>query len=295
MKVSLIHPTSFKLDGGAMFGIIPKPLWSKKIKPDDLNRIEMSLRVVFIETENKKILTDTAIGDYHPDKFNQQFEIKNTDSPLLNILNNEFNIAADEVTDVILTHLHFDHVGGLGSGKDGKTPLFPNATIHLHQDHLEYAKNPTLRDRGSFQSHFFLPLLDYYQNKSAVNFVNGDEGIILSDGDKKIQFKTSHGHTPYMIHPIFGDYIYMADLVPMSHHIKLPWVMGYDIEPGVTTIFKKKFYDDIIKKNLIMIFEHDTKIWGGRVGINEKSQYYLTQEYKSNQLYVETILEKNED
>lgn len=289
MKITLIHPTSFKLDGGAMFGIIPKPLWSKKILPDKLNRIEMSLRVVLLEWGQKKIIIDTGIGDYHSDKFNQQFEIKNTNSPLIKILEEECNIEPNEITDIILTHLHFDHVGGLGKGKDGTLPLFPNATLHLHEKHLEYAKNPTIRDSGSFQSYCFLPLIQYYNDSKRLNLVKGESGIISKT--LPCSFKTSQGHTPHMLHPIFENFIYMADLVPMSHHINLPWVMGYDIEPGVTTVYKKNFYDAIIKENLIMIFEHDTKIWGATLKLNEKGQYQSAQEFISEQNRIEVIRE----
>lgn len=275
MRVSLIHPSLFKLDGGAMFGIIPKPLWEKKIKPDEFNRIEMSLRVVLIETQNKKILIDTGIGDYHSEKFNQQFSITNLQNPLVHILEHSASIRPEQITDIILTHLHFDHVGGLGGGKDGKEILFPNATVHLHQKHYEYSLHPTLRDGGSFHSHIFNDLLDFYKKNGQLNLLENECGTIFSDENEQIKFRCSFGHTPYMIHPIFNKFIYMADLVPMSHHVKLPWVMGYDIEPGVTTVFKQKFYDDIIKDNLTMIFEHDVQTWGGKIKLTDNNQFEL--------------------
>ena len=123
MKLTLLHPATFKLDGGAMFGIIPKPLWERKIFPDEKNRILMSLRVLLIETENRKILVDTGIGDYHNEKFNQQFAIQGEKDPLAELLSEQLKIKSEEITDVIITHLHFDHVGGLG-GRDGKTLVF---------------------------------------------------------------------------------------------------------------------------------------------------------------------------
>lgn len=290
MKVSLIHPATFKLDGGAMFGIIPKPLWQKKIMPDELNRILMSLRVVLIETKNKKILVDTGIGDYHNDKFKDQFEITSDQSPLETALKKHKNIQPEDITDIIITHLHFDHVGGLGKGLDSKELVFPNATIHLHQKHFEYAQNPTIRDQGSFQDYFFLPLLKRYLDKNQINFLDGnEEGFILKDGEDEINFKVSFGHTPYMIHPYFKDYIYMADLVPMSHHIRIPWVMGYDIEPGTTTIYKEKFYKFIMDKNLKMIFEHDIETWGGKLIINEKKQYELEMPLKTDGSQVQLL------
>jgi glyoxylase-like metal-dependent hydrolase (beta-lactamase superfamily II) len=278
LKKYVLHPASFKLDGGAMFGIIPKPLWEKKITPDDQNRILMSLRIIFIETSNKKILIDTGIGDYHSDKFKHQFDIKSDRSPIVKILKEDFKVAPAEITDIILTHLHFDHVGGLGEGVTGTTPIFENATIHLHKKHYEYALNPTLRDGGSFQGHFFKPLIESYIKKKQVNFIDKESGLIIEDGMDAIHFKISFGHTPYMMHPIFDGHIYMADLVPMKHHIKLPWVMGYDIEPGTTTVNKQIFYDKIISEDLTMIFEHDLDTVGGKLAKNERGQYILNED-----------------
>ena len=256
MKTSVIHPSTFKLDGGAMFGIIPKPMWEKKIKPDEFNRILMSLRVVLFETKNKKILVDTGIGSYHSDKFKEQFAISESDFALEKALKTK-NITPEDITDIILTHLHFDHVGGIGT-KNGEL-VFKNATIHVHKKHLEYSQNATLKDQGSFHTKHFLPLLDKYKELGRLNLLDELEGEILNDENESINFKASFGHTPYMIHPYNNEYIYMADLVPMRHHVHIPWVMGYDIEPAVTTTYKQKFYDFISEKNLSMIFEHDNE------------------------------------
>lgn len=288
MKVSLLHPSTFKLDGGAMFGIIPKPLWERKIKADELNRIPMSLRVVLIETAKKKILIDTGIGDYHGEKFDKQFAVTGNKSPLVKALK-ETGVEPDQITDIILTHLHFDHVGGLGQGAENHERIFPLATIHVHKKHYEYAKNPTKRDSGSFQKKYFVPLMEQYISEGKVNFLESEQGTILGDGDEEIKFLVSFGHTPHMIHPIFKDYIYMADLVPMSHHINVPWVMGYDMEPGTTTVYKEKFYDYIQKYDLTMIFEHDLDTWGGKLAIDEKGRFSLNNPKTSNRKIAEQI------
>ncbi len=271
-SLHLLHPATFALDGGAMFGIIPKPLWEKKIKPDEYNRISMALRVMLVQTKNKNILIDTGIGQYHDEKFAEQFKINTDHNALIGCLES-VNLSAADITDVILTHLHFDHVGGLTKNK-GES-LFPNATLHMHKKHYEYALSPTLRDSGSFQVQYFGPLIQEAIDKNKVHFVEGDRGVIIEDEGEKIEFLTSFGHTPYMIHPIAEGHIYMADLVPMSHHVHVPWVMGYDIEPGVTTVYKEKFYEEILQKKLKVVFEHDDELWGGELGIDDKNRYYL--------------------
>ena len=286
MKKFIIHPTTFKLDGGAMFGIIPKPLWARKIEPDEFNRILMSLRVIYLEIEDKKILIDTGIGDYHSEKFNHQFAIENTDSPLTTILRKHLDVDPTEITDVIITHLHFDHVGGLI--ERDKEMTFPNATLHLHKKHYEYSQEPTARDTGSFQSHFFNPIIQQYIDKEQIHFLEGENGLIINSATP-IKFKVSFGHTPYMIHPIFENYIYMADLVPMAHHLKIPWVMGYDIEPGVTTKYKEEFYKFIIENDLCMIYEHDNETWGSKIKLDDKQQYVFTENFQSSKGFVQEL------
>ena len=282
MKTTILHPATFKLDGGAMFGIIPKPLWEKKIKADEFNRINMSLRVVLFETKNKKILVDTGIGDYHHEKFNKQFDVVGEINPLVKALE-KIDISPDQITDIILTHLHFDHVGGLGQGENGTGVIFKNATVHVHKKHYEYSQKATLRDAGSFHTKTFMPLLDFYQHNGRLNLVETEEGELIRDGKDFVNYKISFGHTPYMLHPYTNQYIYMADLVPMGHHLHIPWVMGYDIEPGVTTEYKQKFYDFIKDKDLCMIFEHDNDTLGGKITYDERNRPALADIIESNQ------------
>ncbi len=270
-KYYIIHPAVFKLDGGAMFGIIPKPLWSKHIPADELNRIQLSLRVMLIQTQSKNILVDTGIGDYHGDKFDDRFGVEGDKNPLLETLNKNFGLKPKDITDLIITHLHFDHVGGLGHNADQHKSIFPNATLHIHRQHYDYALNPTVRDSGSFHGQYFRPLVETALAENKVHWLNGEEGVILKDGDDVISFKCSHGHTPWLVHPYDENFIYMADLVPTSVHIPVPWVMGYDISPGRTTVDKIDFYQFILEKDLTMIFEHDMKNWGAK--IKKKSEH----------------------
>jgi glyoxylase-like metal-dependent hydrolase (beta-lactamase superfamily II) len=131
-KYYVLHPAVFKLDGGAMFGIIPKPLWSKAIPADELNRIQLSLRVMLIQTTHRNILIDTGIGDYHGEKFEDRFGVQGDKNPLIKILKEKLNLDASDITDLIISHLHFDHVGGLGSDQPHHA-IFPNAVLHLHR------------------------------------------------------------------------------------------------------------------------------------------------------------------
>lgn len=277
-KYFVLHPAVFKLDGGAMFGIIPKPLWSKAIAADELNRIQLSLRVMLIKTSNRNILVDTGIGDYHGDKFDHRFGVAGEKNPLIKLLKELHDLNPEDITDLIVTHLHFDHVGGLGQDPTTHTALFPNATLHIHREHYEYALNPTPRDTGSFHSQYFRPLVEAAEKAGKVHWVSGKEGVLLEDESDQLFFKCSFGHTPYLLHPYDDKFIYMADLVPTSHHIPLPWVMGYDIAPGQTTLDKMEFFKFILEKNLTMIFEHDMEFWGGKIASKgsdfEKAQLF---------------------
>jgi glyoxylase-like metal-dependent hydrolase (beta-lactamase superfamily II) len=283
-QYALLHPAVFKLDGGAMFGIIPKPLWSKAIPADDLNRIELSLRVMLIQTKNRKILIDTGIGDYHGEKFDERFGVRGPKNPLLECLVKNWQIRPQEITDLIITHLHFDHVGGLGGNSGAHKALFPNATLHLHRQHFEYALSPTLRDSGSFHVHYWKPLIEEADREGKVHWISGEEGLVLEDQGESILFKCSHGHTPYLLHPYDENFIYMADLVPTSAHIPVPWVMGYDIAPGQTTRDKILFYQFIESNKLTMVFEHDAKIWGAKIRQTSATEFAAETTYSVNSL-----------
>lgn len=268
-KYFSLEPARFKLDGGAMFGIIPKPLWSKVHPADDQNRIELALRLILIQDGKKNILIDTGIGDYHGEKFDSRFGIVGGPSPLEKALA-EINLKPSDITDLIISHLHFDHVGGIAHKHGSEMiPLFQNATLHLQQNHFEYSLSPTERDTGSFQMEYCLPVIKWYEKKNQIHFLTGMEGEILPG----LKFKCSMGHTPYLLHAYDEKFIYMADLIPTSNHVHIPWVMGYDISPGVTTEDKKEFLTFIEQKKLTMIFEHDPLYFGATVKKDEKGNF----------------------
>ncbi len=288
-KYFVLHPAVFKLDGGAMFGIIPKPLWTKAIAADELNRIQLSLRVMLIQTPHKNILIDTGIGDYHGDKFDDRFGVVGDKNPLISILKENFNLNPSDITDLIISHLHFDHIGGLGYDNPHKL-LFPDATLHLHRQHYDYALNPTQRDAGSFHAQYFKDILEAARKNGKVHWLEGLDGVILKDGEDVINFKCSFGHTPYLVHAWDEKFIYMADLVPTSHHIPIPWVMGYDISPGQTTIDKQTFYEFIAACEKTMIFEHDMKYWGGKISLDKEGpklvEKFPVSEEKYKQIFI---------
>lgn len=275
LKYHTLEPAYFRLDGGAMYGIIPKPLWNKVHPADEQNRVDMALRLIAIETAKQFIIIDTGIGDYHGDKFDSRFDVRGEKNPLTQALA-KIGKKPSDVTDLVISHLHFDHVGGIGiKDNDGAlVPIFQNARLHLHRDHYDYAHRPTERDSGSFHSHDFDPVIEHYRAKGQIIWHEGEDGKILDyDGGGSLNFKCSHGHTPHLMHPYDDKFIYLADLIPTSNHVHIPWVMGYDISPGVTTIDKRKFLEFIVDKNLTVIYEHDPKFWGSKVVRDDKGNF----------------------
>lgn len=267
----IIRPNKFRLDGGAMFGIIPRPMWSKVAPPDELNRIDLNCQLWVKVTANKVILIDTGIGDYHDEKFNKMFDVR-TKKPAIENCLKTIGIKLTDVTDLVLSHLHFDHVGGLGTNTElGHEVLFKNATLHLHREHYNYAQSPSERDKGSFHNNTFKPLLDYYINNNQIHWLTGKDGEIIPEANLK--FLTSMGHTPWLCHPYDEEYIYLADIIPTSNHIHIPWVMGYDINPATTTKDKRRILEFVIDQNLTVIFEHDPKLWGSKVSKDEKNKF----------------------
>ncbi|WP_417336612.1 MBL fold metallo-hydrolase [Halobacteriovorax marinus] len=267
-----LEPAKFRLDGGAMYGIIPRPLWNKVHPSDEENRIDLALRLILIKDGDKVILIDTGIGDHNPDKFNQRFDVRSKKKPLALALA-EIELTPDDVTDLILSHLHFDHIGGIGELVDEKMqPVFKKARCHIHRAHYEYAHAPTDRDAGSFHTKNFDPIVKWYEGQGLMQWHQGEEGEILELASGALNFKCSHGHTPFLMHPYDENFIYLADLIPTSNHVHIPWVMGYDISPGVTTKDKKEFLKFIYERNLTMIYEHDPKFWGGKLQ-EENGQY----------------------
>lgn len=263
-KISVINTAMFGLDGGAMFGIIPKPLWNKTVESDKNNRIKLGSNCLFLESDSKKILIDTGIGNGWEQKFEVIYNLNYKDSSLEKSLI-EKRINPNDITDVILTHLHFDHVGGAVKYENDKIlPMFPNATYHVQNKHFEWAKNPSPKDKGSFVASRFLPLM----NEGILNLIDGDIQF-----DDEISLITSDGHTiaQQLVKIADGNntIFYAGDIIPTSAHIPIPYIMGYDIQPLVTIEEKIKLLSQAVDEEWKIIFEHDCLCLGATIGKNE--------------------------
>lgn len=268
--IQAIETGEFALDGGAMFGIIPKPLWEKRLAPDARNRIDMRLRCLLIRGEvngKKKImLVDTGMGTKWDAKSQDIYRLDHRRFDLTAQLK-AYGVAPEDVTDVILTHLHFDHAGGATHKiADGHiVPTFPRATYYVQQAHLDWAHQPTLKDRGSFIPPDFEPLI------AAKQLVTLDGPQELFPG---IRLQLSQGHTTSLQHPLISDgattLFYCADLIPTSAHVPVPWVMAYDIRPLVTIEEKQALLAQAVQEQWILVFEHCPLAGAGRVVHTDK-------------------------
>lgn len=239
------------LDGGAMFGVVPKPLWEKTNPADEQNRVTLSTRCLLLKSSGKNILIDTGIGGFWEDKFKQIYRVEY--KSLLETSLEENGIKPEEISDVILTHLHFDHTGGSTKLSDGKwIPAFPNAKYHVQKKHFEWAINPSERDKASFVQNRFMPLIEH----GVLNFIDGENSF-----DDEIEFIIINGHTPgqqmVKISDTSNTLLYCGDLMPFSSHIPVPYVMGYDLQPIVTVEEKKKILPRAAAEGWKLYFEHD--------------------------------------
>lgn len=252
--VEEIKTGTFALDGGAMFGIIPKPLWEKTNPPDEKNRIQLGARCLLLQSDSKKILLETGIGNGWDDKFNSIYKVNQSENNLFISLK-EKGITPSDITDVILTHLHFDHVGGAVIFEDGKPlPTFPNANYFVQKEHFEYSQNPSEKDKGSFIKNRFLPLVEHGVLKT----------INDTQFDDEIEFIIVNGHTvsQQLIKLSDGNqtYLYAADLIPFYSQIPVVYLMSYDIYPLKTIAEKNKYLSLAVEEDWKIIFGHDPNI-----------------------------------
>lgn len=264
-ELHAIETGRFALDGGAMFGVVPRPLWEKTNPPDDRNRIAMAARALLLVGDGRRILIDTGNGDKFDPKFGSIYKMEGGREALAASLAMQRLTPAD-ITDVILTHLHFDHAGGATSREGERVvPTFPNATYYVQRQHWEAALRPTERDRASFLPSDFMPL----HEAGVLKFIEGEKEILPG-----IQARIVNGHTTALQCPLISDgrtsLLYCADLIPLASHLHLPWIMAYDLRPLVTLEEKRKTLDTAADERWIMFFEHDPALKAGTVQRTEK-------------------------
>jgi glyoxylase-like metal-dependent hydrolase (beta-lactamase superfamily II) len=266
-NIDVIDTGNFALDGGAMFGVVPKPMWSKAYNQgDELNRIPLSARPLLVRFDDHIILVDSGNGTKMNEKFQSIYGIDIVKSNLTQCLE-KFDVKPEEVTHFIYTHLHFDHAGGSTIIRNGGAqPLFTKAKHYVQKDHFNWALNPKLKDRASFILNDFMPIKD----SGLLEFTDG-EGEIL----KGISVIPVDGHTKAMQMVKLQDgnntLLYCADLSPTSAHIKPPFVLGYDNFPLTTIDEKLKYFSQASDENWLLCFEHDAFTQAAYINENNKS------------------------
>lgn len=271
MKLYSINAGYFKLDGGAMFGVVPKSIWNKLNPADENNMCNWALRCLLIEEEGRLILVDTGMGDKQDAKFFGHYYLHGDDTLDKSLAKDGFT--KDDITDVFLTHLHFDHCGGsIVKEGDQLIPAFKNATYWSNETHWKWATAPNDRERASFLKENILPIqysgqlkfIEVNKQSSIVQNevpVNNTTTIFKSPFSKNISFIIANGHTDAMMLPVINykgkTIVYMADLLPSVAHIPLPYVMAYDMFPLTTLHEKKIFLTEAEQNNYVLFLEHD--------------------------------------
>ena len=265
LTVHAIQAGGQRLDGGAMFGVVPKPLWEKRIPADDRNRIQLGMRCLLIEHASGLILVDTGAGNKENQKFKDIYGIENEGPGTETLLEEglrQIGVAPEDVAIVINTHLHFDHAGGNTKllPDESVAISFPNARYFVKRGEYDYALHPNERTAASYFNRNYVPL----ELAGKLELVTRERDIV-----KGIRVVPTPGHTPFhqsvLIESADERAFYLGDLVPTHAHLPLPWIMGYDVEPLVTLETKRRILKQALDEQWLLIFEHDATVAWGRV------------------------------
>jgi glyoxylase-like metal-dependent hydrolase (beta-lactamase superfamily II) len=252
MQLHEIDAGICKLDGGAMFGVVPKSFWNKWNPADENNLCTWKMRCLLVEDGNKLILIDTGMGAKQPLKWQAYFQPQGNDNLIGSIYNKGYS--ENDITDVILSHLHFDHCGGAVIIKDDKlATAFPKANYWTHSKHFEWAKEPNIREKATFLTENIMPI----QENGQLNFIDLQE----KNPFKNIEILEADGHTEKMLMPLINvnnkKVLFIADTIPSSAHVHIPYVMGYDVRPLQTMVEKQSLLTKAVEENWIIYYDHD--------------------------------------
>lgn len=256
MQLYSINTGHFKLDGGAMFGVVPKSIWNKLNPDDDNNMCSWAMRCLLVQDGNRLILIDNGMGNKQDDKFFGYYYLHGNDTLDKSLA--KYGFHRDDITDVFLTHLHFDHCGGsieYNSDRTKLTPAFKNATYWTHPKHWDWAINPNPREKASFLKENILPI----QESGQLKFIDGTQELISG-----FKIQEVFGHTEAMMLPMIQykntTIAFMADLIPSTGHIPIPYVMGYDMRPLNTLQEKEIMLKQALENKYVLFFEHDPSV-----------------------------------
>jgi glyoxylase-like metal-dependent hydrolase (beta-lactamase superfamily II) len=276
LTVHAIQAGGQQLDGGAMFGVVPKTLWSRRLAADDKNRIPMGMRCLLVEHEQGLVLFDTGSGNKETPKFHDIYGIQNRGAAGRTALEDGIRAAGfspDDIALVVNTHLHFDHAGGntwrTPSGE--VLPTFPNARYVVQAGERAYAEHPNERTTASYFPANWAPVME----RDRFDFVSGEREILPG-----ITVRPTPGHTPHhqsvLVRSGGETLCFLGDVVPTAHHLPLPWIMGYDVEPLVTLESKRALLADAVREEWLLVFEHDAHVGFGRA-VHDGKGYRLAE------------------
>jgi glyoxylase-like metal-dependent hydrolase (beta-lactamase superfamily II) len=281
-RIHAIQAGGQRLDGGAMFGVVPKTLWERRIPADERNRIQLGMRCLLIEHEMGLVLIDTGAGNKEADKFYEIYGIENTGAPGPTQLEDglrQLGVAPDDIVLVINSHLHFDHAGG-NTTRDANgsvRPSFRNARYVVQAGEYQYATHTNERTAGSYFPHNFVPL----HEAGLFDFVDGEREIAAG-----IRAVPTPGHTPHhhglLLESNGERAFFIADLVPTTAHLPLPWIMGYDVEPLVTLETKRRILKRAVEEDWLVVFEHDAITAWSRIQHDGKSYAMRAEEQRAH-------------